>query len=252
MSKDNNPTWFNNMMTQQAVNLTWATRKHCTSSWLNFGQPEADYSSFAPTGPAWATWQNVSVQILVAKERPETAVMHSLYRTDTVPCDQSPLHSSHHSVQIWSHSDSWIESVDVTKQHRLIVRRNRQNKGQWTSIRVSVCLLSLQTASPWSNTETFDWSCDFSDGSCVWMLTCCPVYLRPSRLTFHSMRSWYCSPCPPQILTTKHDTEVSRRSGSIPKSRLRQVGFWQIHTQVSESSIGRGWNCGVRLHYLWI
>ena len=61
------------------------------------------------------------------------------------------------------------------------------------------------------------------------LLTCCPVYLRPSRLTFHSMRSWNCSSCPPQIRTTKQDTEVSRRSGSMPKSRLRQVGFWQTH-----------------------
>lgn len=56
-------------------------------------------------------------------------------------------------------------------------------------------------------------------------LTCCPVYLSPSRLTFHSMRSVNCSSRPPQIFTTKQDTDVSRRSGSMPKSKLRHVGF---------------------------
>lgn len=61
----------------------------------------------------------------------------------------------------------------------------------------------------------------------IWLLTCCPVYLSPFRLTFHSISSWYCSSLPPHILTTKHDTDVSKRSGSIAKSKLRHVGFWK-------------------------
>lgn len=56
-------------------------------------------------------------------------------------------------------------------------------------------------------------------------ITCWPKYFNPSRLTFHSIKSWKCSFLPPQILTTKQETEVSRRSGIIPKSRLLHVGF---------------------------
>lgn len=120
-------TWKWDAILLHGVNLTWAKKIHCRSSWLNSGPPEADCFSSAPTDPATATYYQMSTEAKIkitswgyrvfcyyagALENGQRAV----------PCDQSQLHSSHHSIQIWSHWDSWIESVDKAKRERLIVQ----------------------------------------------------------------------------------------------------------------------------------
>lgn len=132
-------------------------------------------------------------------------------RPKPVPSDQGQLHSSHHSIQIWSHFGSWIESVDKFRQE-VVGEPFMACEHRYFTVFYNCLGTCYETCSVqiWNQQK---------------LLTCCPVYLRPSKLTFHSISSVYCSSCPPQILTTKQDAEVSKRSGSMPKSRLRQVGF---------------------------
>lgn len=108
-----------------AAPLTWAERKRCRSSWPNSGRPGAGCSSSAPTDPAYKACQCVSAQ------RPN-GVRAKLMRLGLdillwcrscsgkrtkgrLPYDQSQLHSSRRSIQIWSHLDSWIGSVDKAR-----------------------------------------------------------------------------------------------------------------------------------------
>lgn len=118
-------TWDATML--HSLNLTWAKKKRCTSSWLNSGQPGAGCFSYAPTDPATATCRSFSAE---AKQRRNeiwtwysTVMQEALEnRQKDIPSDQSQLHNSHRSIQIWSHLDFWIESVDKAGQKRLIVR----------------------------------------------------------------------------------------------------------------------------------
>lgn len=151
-----------------SLNLTWAEKKRCTSSWLNSGQPEAGCFSYAPTDPETATCLSFSAE---AKQRRNNAnkiwtwysiVMQEALenRRKDIPSDQSQLHNSHHSIQIWSHLDFWIESVDKAGQKRLIVRgQSLRTKDGCIWMCMRLCCLPTSNAVwiwiNWNNIEFF-------------------------------------------------------------------------------------------------
>lgn len=138
-------------------NLTWAKRKHCRSSWLNSGRPEADCFSSALTDPETATCQSFSADADHSSNKANeirtgySIMMQKLWRA--VPYDQSQLHSSRHSIQIWSHLDFWIESVDKARQQNADCRDWQRTKDKvhpaswstWDCATVAVDELLMQT-----------------------------------------------------------------------------------------------------------
>lgn len=118
--------WYKVLLLPHDLILTWAKRKHCRNSWLNSGRPEANCFSSAPNDPVMAICQCLSakvnmVQIKLMRLGLDCPLWckRSGNGQKAVPFDQSQLNSSHRSIQIWFHLDSWIESVNKARQKRL-------------------------------------------------------------------------------------------------------------------------------------
>lgn len=151
------------------MNLTWATRKHCRSSWLNSGRLEADCFSSAPTDPATATCQCFSADVQQspnkANEIDTRYSIATLWKMDTrlylmikVSCIVAIIQSKYDFIWI-SGSNLWTKQVIGGS---LSGPRCREQKtaGIWTCMRATYLFMSFEnniTMKEWKQHQAISW-----------------------------------------------------------------------------------------------
>lgn len=137
------------------MNLTWAKRKHCRSSWLNSGRLEADCFSSALTDPATATCQCFSADV---QQCPNTAneictrysivmlwkMEKRLYLMIKVSCIVAIIQSKYDFIWI-SGSNLWTKQGNRGSLSWLR-QREQKTAGIWTFMRPVYLFMSFENS----------------------------------------------------------------------------------------------------------